>query len=555
MIRPTSFATLGALALLLASPTLHAQDAAGELGAVQRLEREQLERLRQEQRLQQRPVTPGIVLPPTPAPSAASQERNIPVKRFEVDRSEILSEAEIRATLQPYENRTLSLEDLFAAVAALNGVYDQKQMPTARAVLPPQDIRDGVVRIRLVEARVGEVQVLSENQVSPGFARDRLRVQEGQLLSVPELENDLIRFNRLHQAQLRANVRAGQTSGTTDVVLESAEPKPYRFSLFTDNAGRTTVGHIRVGVLAQWNGLAGRDDTLSLSAVGAKGSESLYAGYAVPLTRNDLRLEASISKDHIEVIRGPFVPLDIGGESSSINLGLSQPFVVTARSLWRGYARIAERQSKSTFGGFVQQDTTLHVLTLGVSGDYQGNGSVWTLDLNLNQGKRSEGTERNFTSVRANTAWLASLTPKTQLLLRFGLQYSPTDLLPSSEQYQLGGSVSVRGYSEGLLTGNSGYLASAELRQQLVAPGSGRFVPALTGFAFLDHGGAFPYRPSPLKDVTKNDFLSSAGLGVQADWSQSVQARVTLGWPLRKNPGEVNLREPRMHATVSYSWP
>ncbi|WP_171019803.1 ShlB/FhaC/HecB family hemolysin secretion/activation protein [Hydrogenophaga sp. 2FB] len=555
MTRTTPLARCCALAILLASSTVHAQDAAGEIGAIQRLEREQLERLRQEQRLRQRPVTPGIVLPPTPAPSAASQERNIAVKRFEVDRSEILSEAEIRATLAPYENRTVSLEDLFGAVAALNQLYDQKQMPTARAVLPPQDVRDGVVRIRLVEARVGEVKVESANQVSSAFVRDRVRVQEGRLLSVPELESDLVRFNRLHQAQLRANVRAGQAPGTTDVALESVEPKPYRFSVFTDNAGRTTVGHLRLGVLAQWNGLASRDDSLSLSAVRAKGSESQYIGYSTPLTRDDLRLEASYSEDDIKVIRGPFVPLDIGGESSSLTVGLSQPFVVDARRLWRAYARFADRHSKSTFGGFTQQDTHLTVLTLGTSGDYQGDGSVWTLDLNLNLGEKSLGSDRNFVALRANTAWLASLTPKTQLLLRFGLQYSPTDLLPSSEQYQLGGSVSVRGYSEGLLTGNSGYLASAELRQQLLQLGTGGFTPALTGFAFLDHGGAFPYRPSPLKDVVKNDFLSSAGIGLQADWSQRVQARMTLGWPLRDNPGEVNLRRPRLHASLTYSWP
>lgn len=543
------------LAILLAGSTVHAQDAAGEIGAIQRLEREQLERLRQEQRLQQRPVAPGIVLPPTPAPSAASQARNIPVKRFEVDRSEILNEAEIRATLQPFENRSVSLEDLFTAVAALNQLYDQKRMPTARAVLPPQDVRDGVVRIRLVEARVGEVKVESANQVSPAFVRERLRLQQGQLLSVPELESDLIRFNRLHQAQLRANVRAGQTTGTTDLTLESVEPKPYRFSLFTDNAGRTTVGHLRLGVLAQWNGLTGRDDSLALSVVRGQGSESQYVGYSTPLTRDDLRLEASYSEDHINVIRGPFVPLDIGGESSSLTVGLSQPFVVDARRLWRAYARFADRHSKSTFGGFTQQDTHLTVLTLGASGDHQGDGSVWTLDLNLNVGEKSLGSDQRFVALRANTAWLTTLAPRTQLLLRFGLQYSPTELLPSAEQYQLGGSVSVRGYSEGLLTGNSGYLASAELRQQLREPGAGVAAPGLTGFAFLDHGGAFPYRPNPLKDVTKNDFLSSAGVGMQADWSQRVQARVTLGWPLRDNPGEVNLRRPRVHASLNISWP
>ena len=45
-----------AISLLLVGTSAHAQAGAGEIGAIQRLEREQLDRLRQEQRLQQRPL-------------------------------------------------------------------------------------------------------------------------------------------------------------------------------------------------------------------------------------------------------------------------------------------------------------------------------------------------------------------------------------------------------------------------------------------------------------------------------------------------------------------
>ena len=545
-----------ALGLCLASTGVWAQTAEAELGAVQRLEREQLDRLRQEQRLLQRPAAPSIDLPGTPPPSAASRVRNIPVQRFDVEPSAILAAADIQAALAPFTNRTLSLDDLFEAVAAVNGLYDQRQMPTARAVLPPQDIRDGVVRIRLVEARVGQVLVQSENQVTPAFVRERLSLQEGALLSVPELEVDLVRFNRLHQAQLRASVRPGQTTGTTDVELLSQEPQPYRFSLFTDNAGRSTVGTLRMGLLAQWNGLGGRDDTLQLAAVGAQGSQSLLVSYAMPLNVDDLRMDVSYSSDRIKVISGGFVPLDIGGTSNALSLGLSRPFLVDGQRLWRGYARVSDKTSRSTFGGVLQQKTDLTVLTLGLTADHFGESSNRTVDVNLSQGLKEFGGDARFTVLRANTAWLASLSPGTQLLLRSGLQYSPTDLLPSSEQFQLGGSASVRGYSEGVLTGRSGYLLSAELRQMLHQPdGTQTGVPYLSGLVFFDHGGAFPFRPSPLDDVTRNDFLTSAGVGLAAEWGPRVQGRLTLGWPLRNNTNESDVRKPRVHATLTFNWP
>lgn len=156
-----------------------------EPGAAQRLDRERLERYLQEQRAREAPpAKPEITLPPAPAVPQAVDVPNIPVKGFRVGTSEILTEAEIRGVLAPLEGRTVSLKDLFDAVAALNKLYADRHMPTARAFLPPQEIQDGVVEIRLVEARVGAIKVEGLAQQDPAFVTERLRLAPGQLMSV-----------------------------------------------------------------------------------------------------------------------------------------------------------------------------------------------------------------------------------------------------------------------------------------------------------------------------------------------------------------------------------
>jgi hemolysin activation/secretion protein len=233
--------------------------------------------------------------------------------------------------------------------------------------------------------------------------------------------------------------------------------------------------------------------------------------------------------------------------------------VVEGPRLWNVYGRAATKESVSKFGGFVQQDVDLTVLTLGASGEHQGDASAWVLDTQFSQGVRGLGGEVGFSVVRINASWLERFSNRMQGVVRGGLQYSPTELLPAAEQFQLGGSTTVRGYSEGLLSGVSGYLASAELRYALQDPDEYLFrdsgTPLFTGFAFVDHGGAFPYRPSPLADVTKHDFLSGAGVGLSMDWENRVSARLALAWPLRDNPSEVRQREPRLHAAIAYNWP
>ncbi len=527
-------------------------------GAVNRLEREQLERLLQERRLQQEVIKPDIALPAAPSPGAVSQVRNIPVKGFKVDASEILSLEEIRAVLAPYENRTLSLADLMDAVAALNKLYAERNMPTARAFLPPQQIEDGIVAIRLVEARLSEIHMGPMSQVSPVFVGERLTLAPGDLMSVGRLENDLVRFNRLHDVQLRASVQAGKERGTTDIQLEAAEPKRYQFSLFTDNAGRYTVGQYRAGLTARIAGLTGHGDNLLFTAITGEGSDSYYLGYSVPLNKDDLKLDLAVSHGGINVVEGGFAPLDVSGLSQEFDIGLSKPLIVESQRLLNLYGRLALKESISKFGGATQQNQDLRVFTMGLSGERLGNETAWTYDLNLNLGVTDLGGEDSFFALRGNTAWLKRVGTRSQLLLRGAVQLSPTYTIPSAEQFQLGGSASVRGYSEGLLSGRSGYLVSGEWRYALQDPEEYLLqhpdTPALTGVLFLDHGGAFPYRATPLKDVTASDFLTGVGLGLNVDWKSRVSARFALGWPLRANATEERPQEPRLHASLSINW-
>lgn len=549
--------TLLATALLtaLVSPVLAAEPT--DAGAVLKLEREQIERLLQERKLQQAPVEATISLPDQPAAKPASREANIPVKRFEFGSSEILSAEEIHAVLAAYEGRTVSLNDLFDAVEAINRLYAARHMPTARAFLPPQDIQDGVVKLRLVEAHVGAVKVNGAEYTQPGFITERMGLKSGALMSVPRLEDDLVRFNRLHDTQLRASVKPGAQFGTTDLELLVVEPPRFQGSVFVDNAGRYTVGENRVGLTARANGVSGNGDSLAFSATGADGSNSFFLGYSRPLTLNDLNLDINLSKGDIKVVEGSFAPLDVTGASHEFSLALSKPMAVSSEQLWNVYGRLASKRSASEFGGTTQQDVTLTALSLGSAYQQQSGDQAWSADLSLNHGTHWFAGEENFFALRGNAAWLNNFAASSQLLVRGALQYSDDDLLPSSEQFQLGGSSSVRGFSEGLLSGRNGYLLSVEYRHQL-QPGSEFYsqypnAPRMIFLAFVDHGGAVPYRPRGQKAVQSDDFLTSLGAGLQLDWGRRASLRVALATPLRDNANES--KSPSCHASFTVNWP
>ena len=178
----------------------------------------------------------------------------------------------------------------------------------------------------------------------------------------------------------------------------------------------------------------------------------------------------------------------------------------------------------------------------------------WYVDHSLSYGTTALGGDQSFFYYRGSATRFDRLSERLQLLLRGGLQLSDTRILPSSEQFQIGGAYTVRGFSEGLLSGRNGYFVSAELRigrtlEEFMAADPG--APILHGIVFIDHGGALPYRPGNLKQSSHDDYLTSVGAGVLFDFSSRVTGRIVIGQPLRGNPAELHDRRPRAHVSIN----
>ena len=120
---------------------------------------------------------------------------------------------------------------------------------------------------------------------------------------------------------------------------------------------------------------------------------------------------------------------------------------------------------------------------------------------------------------------------------------------------------SVRGYSEGLLIGRSGYLLSGELLFP-IAPASvkskdkkkeipflGRYVK---GVAFVDHAMGFPFKGdgpgAPGYDA--NDVLLSIGLGLRVTLPKDLTARLYWGFPMIRNSHEAVQHAGRFHFDI-----
>lgn len=122
------------------------------------------------------------------------------------------------------------------------------------------------------------------------------------------------------------------------------------------------------------------------------------------------------------------------------------------------------------------------------------------------------------------------------------------------EQFQVGGASTVRGYQEGRLIGDSGFVVSAEWHVPLW------FLPErwnVRGYklkdniefvSFADFGAVFDNNAfagvNSQSGVVKSDaYAMGAGVGIRARLNRYLNARVDLGFPLlRQSPDKDMMR-------------
>ena len=126
---------------------------------------------------------------------------------------------EIARTYQPYLGKTVSEADLAAIASAISDLYRAAGFHLSRAIVPPQDIQGGHVRLQVIEGSITEVAFKGEGAEQFGVRALLGPVLAEQPSRLPTLERQLLLING------RPGVRI------TDTALEEIGGASGRFRL------------------------------------------------------------------------------------------------------------------------------------------------------------------------------------------------------------------------------------------------------------------------------------------------------------------------------------
>ena len=168
----------------------------------------------------------------------------------------------------------LTIGQLQGIADGITKYYHDKGYFLARAVIPAQEIKDGVVNIRVLEGRLEKVQTAGNKQYSDATLAKPFKPLLGELVTIDRTENALLTLTKYPGLSAAGVFRPGDDVGTTDIVVNVQNETHVDGDARYDNEGTTFTGRKRLVGTVDWNDPFGAADVMTLTGLHTFGAES-----------------------------------------------------------------------------------------------------------------------------------------------------------------------------------------------------------------------------------------------------------------------------------------
>jgi len=484
--------------------------------------------------------------PPAPEPKIellTPKGPTITVTSFTFGGNLLLPSSELAPLLARYVGKPIAFEDLRNAAAELSLYYRTKGY-VATVAVPKQEVKDGVVRLQVLESRFGDVVVdpASDGRISPELLKQIVRhaMPAGAPTDMRLLDRGLLIAGDLPGASVTGGLAAGGEEGRSDLILLSRRTTLTQASLTADNSGSRSTGEFRGLASMTLSSPWGSGEQFSVDLLKSEGARYGKAVFSLPVGYEGGKLAASFSRMDYEIVSGDFVAANLHGHSVSWGLDYAKPL---ARSrVFNVYFKSGyEAKDFLNLGnGATTSDYKVRVLSAGLSANlYDGlfGGGVnnaqltWSVgDLDLagspNQAAVAASTkaEGRFQKVRMTVARTQNVATDLTLVASLDGQVASKNL-DSSEKLFAGGASAVRAYPTSEGSGDAGFVASLEARWQ--------FAARWQASAFVDHASLKVNADNAIVGAAVANRLAYDGAGLGLSWVGPADSVWRLVWSRR----------------------
>ena len=462
------------------------------------------------------------------------------VKRLEIKGNTRFEAATLHALIAHAEGKSLNLAQLGAIADRITEYYHSHNYPLARAILPAQTIKDGVVVIRVLEARYGKVTLHNQSRVTSLLLQSTLSpLKVGEVIEQTEMDHVLLLMSDVPKIDVHALVKPGETVGTSDLDVTTLPGPRWSAIASIDDYGNKYTGRTRGGGTVTLVDPFDHGDYLSLAGL-SSGEDLNYGRLSYETTLNGLgtRLGGAYSGLHYKLGDG-LQSLDGHGTAEVASLWAKHPLMRSPSAdlyLQVQYDRLTLHDDLDA--NAIKTDRHLDNGSASLSGDARDAllaGAVSTSNLTVTYGRvnfddgaaetadaATAKTQGSFSKWNLNLARQQQFTAADGVYLSFAGQWT-SDNLDSSQKMIAGGPYTVRAYDMGVLSGDTGELGTAEFQHTLGAAWGGTWQAS----AFFD-SEHIVVNKNPWVAGTNAATLSGAGLGLNWSGPQQWSAKLDV---------------------------
>jgi len=495
------------------------------------------------------------------------EEQRFFVKKINLVGCESFPPERFSSIIAKYENKELTFSQLESLTKDIEQEY-LKQGVIAAVFMPPQEIIEQTVTLRVVEARMGELQIQDHKYFSKKRLNYYWKIPSGEILHYDKISKSIQMMNRNPDREVKAALHAGKILGTTDVLLTPKTRFPLHFTSAFDREGTPSTGVSRQSYGIRHNNFLGLDDTLITGYTFGNDFAGSYTYHSLPISPNGTSILYGYSRS-VSAPKKDYAAYMINSEAKNITFSLHQDLYKRDDYLGEVFVGFDANDKTTIMNTGTSNRDRLRILSLGTNLTRRNFGNTTNTSLEFSQGVKafgassknnplaSRGAKSTFSKFNLGIQYRRILPLNLQANIKFKTQVSSTKL-PPQEEFSLGGIDSVRGYPAGDYSADRAVSNSLELLiPSFFIPQNWRLPYAenslreqTTGLVFLDYG--WGRRRGALSTEKDAVTLLGMGTGVRISLFNQALLRLEWGFPVASNRPVSEAGHSRFHFSLDF---
>lgn len=178
------------------------------------------------------------------------------VRAYEITGGTLLSTETLTSIFTKYTGTNVGVADIIKAGEELQLEYRDRGYPTVNVTIPPQQITNGLVKIRVFQGQLSNITVANNHYFSSNnIMRALPSLAPGIILNGPVFQAEVDRANANQDRQIYPQIEPGPEPNTTELVLKVKDQLPLHGKVELNNQNSPDTPDLRINTSVAYNNL------------------------------------------------------------------------------------------------------------------------------------------------------------------------------------------------------------------------------------------------------------------------------------------------------------